>query len=154
VEIDKSFKPHVSVLGLLVVTELQNQSSIIKVWITGKLIKFLFLQYSESVDGYEILLRKMTGVEIKSAIVADLSMEVSKLYVLIHEKASITSTLGAVFFIDPGGIVRMLIYYPASTWGNIDEILRVLDSLTYLDSFTIATPENWKLGEDIIVPSP
>ena len=60
VKIDKSFKPHISVLGLLVVTELQNQSSIIKVWITGILNEILFLQYSESVDGYEILLRKIT----------------------------------------------------------------------------------------------
>jgi len=115
VKIDKSFKPHVSVLGLLVVTELQNQSFIIKVWITGILNEFLFLQCSESVDGYEILLRKITGVEIKFSIVADLSMEVSKLYGLIHEKASNTSTIRAVFFIDPGGIVRTLIYYPAST---------------------------------------
>jgi Peroxiredoxin len=154
VKIDKSFKPHVSVLGLLVVTELQNQSSIIKVWITGILNEFLFLQYSESVDGYEILLRKMTVVEIKFAIVADLSMEVSKLYGLIHEKASNTSTVRAVSFIGPGGFVRTLIYYPASTGGNIDEILRVLDSLTYVDSFMIATPDNWKLVEDIIVPSP
>jgi len=96
----------------------------------------------------------MTGVETKFAIVADLSMKVSKLYGLIHEKASNTSTVRAVFFIDPGGIVRTLIYYPPSTGGNIDEILRVLDSLSYVDSFMIATPDNWKLGEDIIVPSP
>jgi len=94
---------------------LQNQSSIIKVWITGTLNEFLFLQYSESVDGYEILQRKMTGVEIKFAIVADLSMEVSKLYGLIHEKASNTSTVRAVSFIGHGGILRTLIYYPAST---------------------------------------
>ena len=60
VKIDKSFKPHVSLLGLLVVTELQNQFSIIKVWIAGILNEFLFLQYSGSVDGYEILLRKIT----------------------------------------------------------------------------------------------
>ena len=81
-------------------------------------------------------------------------MDVSKLYGLIHEKASNTSTVRAVSFIGHGGIVRTLIYYPASTGGNIDEILRVLDSLTYVDSFIIATPDKWKLGEDIIVPSP
>jgi len=81
-------------------------------------------------------------------------MEFSKLYGLIHEKASNTSTVRAVFFIDPGGIVRTLIHHPASTGGNIYEILRVLDSLTYVGSFMIATPDIWKLGEDIIVPSP
>ncbi len=103
---------------------------------------------------WALQIEKMTGVEIKFPIIADLSMEVSKLYGLIHEKASTTSTVRAVFFIDPEGIVRALIYYPASTGRNIDEILRVLDSLIYVDSFMIATPANWKPGEDVIVPSP
>ncbi len=103
---------------------------------------------------WTLQIEKMTGVEIKFPVIADLSMDVAKLYGLIHEKASTTSTVRAVFFIDPEGIVRALIYYPASTGRNIDEILRVLDSLIYVDSFMIATPANWKPGEDVIVPSP
>ena len=99
-------------------------------------------------------IEKISGIEVKFPVIADLSMEVSRLYGLIHERASTTSTVRAVFFIDPEGVVRALIYYPASTGRNIDEIMRVLDSLIYVDSFMIATPANWKAGEDVIVPQP
>ncbi|MGC8562153.1 MAG: peroxiredoxin [Thermoplasmata archaeon] len=99
-------------------------------------------------------MEKMYGVEVKFPVIADLDMNVSHLYGLIHEHSSKTSTVRAVFFIDPEGVVRALIYYPASTGRNIDEILRVLDSLTYADSFIIATPANWKVGDDVIVPQP
>jgi len=99
-------------------------------------------------------MEKIYGVEVKFPVIADLNMNVSHLYGLIHEHASATSTVRAVFFIDPEGVVRALIYYPASTGRNIDEILRVLDSLTYADSLIIATPANWKAGDDVIVPQP
>ncbi len=99
-------------------------------------------------------MEKMYGVEVKFPVIADLNMNVAQLYGLIHERASATSTVRAVFFIDPEGVVRALIYYPASTGRNIDEILRVLDSLTYVDSFMIATPANWNAGDDVIVPQP
>ena len=99
-------------------------------------------------------MEKIYGFEVKFPVIADLNMNVSHLYGLIHEHASATSTVRAVFFIDPEGVVRALIYYPASTGRNIDEILRVLDSLTYADSFIIATPANWKAGDDVIVPQP
>ncbi|MEM0312373.1 MAG: peroxiredoxin [Thermoplasmatales archaeon] len=99
-------------------------------------------------------IEKISGVEVKFPVIADLDMHVAHAYGLIHEHASATSTVRAVFFIDPEGTVRALIYYPASTGRNIDEILRVLDSLIYVDSFMIATPANWKPGEDVIVPQP
>jgi peroxiredoxin (alkyl hydroperoxide reductase subunit C) len=99
-------------------------------------------------------MEKMYEVEVKFPVIADLNMNVANLYGLIHERASATSTVRAVFFIDPEGVVRALIYYPASTGRNIDEILRVLDSLTYVDSFMIATPANWNVGDDVIVPQP
>ena len=99
-------------------------------------------------------MEKIYGVEVKFPVIADLNMNVANLYGLIHEKASATSTVRAVFFIDPEGVVRALIYYPASTGRNISEILRVLDSLTYADSFMIATPADWKAGDDVIVPQP
>jgi len=99
-------------------------------------------------------IEKISGVEVKFPVIADLDMKVAHLYGLIHEHASTTSTVRAVFFIDPEGVVRALIYYPASTGRNIDEILRVLDSLIYVDSFLIATPANWKPGDDVIVPQP
>jgi peroxiredoxin (alkyl hydroperoxide reductase subunit C) len=99
-------------------------------------------------------MEKIYGVEVKFPVIADLNMNVANLYGLIHERASATSTVRAVFFIDPEGVVRALIYYPASTGRNIDEILRVLDSLSYADSFMIATPANWNAGDDVIVPQP
>ena len=99
-------------------------------------------------------MEKIYGVEVKFPVIADLNMNVAHLYGLIHERASATSTVRAVFFIDPEGVVRALIYYPASTGRNIGEILRVLDSLTYADSFMIATPADWKAGDDVIVPQP
>ena len=99
-------------------------------------------------------MEKIYGVEVKFPVIADLNMNVAHLYGLIHERASATSTVRAVFFIDPEGVVRALIYYPASTGRNISEILRVLDSLTYADSFMIATPADWKAGDDVIVPQP
>ena len=99
-------------------------------------------------------MEKIYGVEVKFPVIADLNMNVANLYGLIHERVSATSTVRAVFFIDPEGVVRALIYYPASTGRNISEILRVLDSLTYADSFMIATPADWKAGDDVIVPQP
>ncbi len=99
-------------------------------------------------------MEKIYGVEVKFPVIADLNMNVAHLYGLIHERANATSTVRAVFFIDPEGVVRALIYYPASTGRNISEILRVLDSLTYADSFMIATPADWKAGDDVIVPQP
>ncbi len=99
-------------------------------------------------------MEKIYGVEVKFPVIADLNMNVANIYGLIHDRASATSTVRAVFFIDPEGVVRALIYYPASTGRNISEILRVLDSLTYADSFMIATPADWKAGDDVIVPQP
>jgi alkyl hydroperoxide reductase subunit AhpC len=73
---------------------------------------------------------------------------------MIHPKANDTLTVRSVFFIDPTKKVRAMITYPASTGRNFDEILRVIDSLQLTDQYKVATPANWKDGEDcIIVPA-
>jgi thioredoxin-dependent peroxiredoxin len=73
---------------------------------------------------------------------------------MIHPNASLSATVRSVFIIDPNKKVRATITYPASTGRNFDEILRVIDSLQLTDSNSVATPVNWKKGEDvIIVPS-
>jgi alkyl hydroperoxide reductase subunit AhpC len=87
-------------------------------------------------------------------IIADADRKVSELYDMIHPNANATLTVRSVFVIDPQKKVRLIITYPASTGRNFDEILRVIDSLQLTDSHSVATPVNWKDGEDvIIVPS-
>jgi len=87
-------------------------------------------------------------------ILADPDRKVSDLYDMIHPNANDTLTVRSVFFIDPKKKVRATITYPASTGRNFEEILRVIDSLQLTDNYSVATPVNWKYGEDvIIVPS-
>jgi len=87
-------------------------------------------------------------------IIADADRKVSELYDLIHPNASTTATVRSLFVIDPDKKVRLTITYPASTGRNFDEILRVIDSLQLTDSHSVATPGNWKDGDDVvIVPS-
>ncbi len=87
-------------------------------------------------------------------ILADADRKVSELYDLIHPNASATATVRSVFFIDPKKAIRATLTYPASTGRNFDELLRVIDSLQLTDSHKVATPADWKDGDDvIIVPS-
>lgn len=92
--------------------------------------------------------------EVNFPILADADRKVSILYDLIHPNASTTATVRSLFVIDPARRVRLIITYPASTGRNFDEILRVVDSLQLTDNHSVATPGNWKHGEDVvIVPS-
>lgn len=86
-------------------------------------------------------------------IIADLSMDVANKYGMIQE-ASATSTVRAVFIIDPEGIVRLIMYYPASVGRNFDEIKRALIALQTTDKNGVATPADWKPGDDVIDPNP
>jgi thioredoxin-dependent peroxiredoxin len=87
-------------------------------------------------------------------ILGDPDRKVSNLYEMIHPNANDTLTVRSVFFIDPKKKIRAMITYPASTGRNFDEILRVIDSLQLTDHYSVATPVNWKDGQDvIIVPS-
>ena len=87
-------------------------------------------------------------------ILGDPERKVAALYGMIHPQANDTFTVRSVFFIDPQKKVRAMITYPASTGRNFDEILRVLDSLQLTDQYAVATPANWKQGDDcVIVPS-
>ena len=87
-------------------------------------------------------------------ILADADRTVSTLYDMIHPNASTTATVRSVFIIDPKKVIRTTFTYPASTGRNFDEILRVIDSLQLTDSHKVATPANWKDGDDVvIVPS-
>lgn len=87
-------------------------------------------------------------------ILGDADRKVSHLYDMIHPEANDTLTVRSVFFIDPNKKIRAVITYPASTGRNFTELLRVLDSLQLTDNYQVATPADWKDGEDVvIVPS-
>ncbi len=94
------------------------------------------------------------GVKMNFPILADADKKVAKLYDMIHPEWNDTLTVRSVFIIDPNKKVRLVITYPASTGRNFQEILRVVDSLQLTDSHSVATPADWKQGNDvIIVPS-
>jgi thioredoxin-dependent peroxiredoxin len=84
-------------------------------------------------------------------LIADSDRVVSDLYDMIHPNANDTLTVRSVFVIDPSNKVRLTITYPASTGRNFDEILRVIDSLQLTDGYKVATPANWRDGDDVIV---
>ena len=87
-------------------------------------------------------------------ILGDADKKVSTLYDMIHPDLSDTTTVRSVFVIDPKHRVRLMITYPQSTGRNFDEILRVIDSLQLTDNHSVATPANWKDGDEcVIVPS-
>lgn len=93
-----------------------------------------------------------TSVEFP--IIADEDRSIAELYDMIHPNADATATVRSVFIIDPKKKVRLTLTYPAATGRNFDEILRVIDALQLTDNHKVATPANWKDGEDcIIVPS-
>jgi alkyl hydroperoxide reductase subunit AhpC len=84
-------------------------------------------------------------------ILADADRKVSELYDLIHPNASTTATVRSLFIIDPNKKIRLIITYPASTGRNFDEILRVIDSLQLTENHKVATPGNWKSGDDVVI---
>lgn len=99
-------------------------------------------------------IQETQGCGLNFPLLADQDRSVAEKYGMIHPKADNTLTVRSVFIIDPNKKVRLTITYPASTGRNFDEILRVLDSLQLTDGYKVATPVNWKDGDDvIIVPS-
>lgn len=99
-------------------------------------------------------IKEKFGVEIPFPIIDDLSMKVASAYGMIHPGASDTSAVRAVFVIDDKSILRAMIYYPLSNGRSIDEILRLVEALQTSDAHGVATPENWKKGDKVIVPPP
>ncbi|HOP79835.1 MAG TPA: peroxiredoxin [Armatimonadota bacterium] len=102
----------------------------------------------------KIKFRDMENIEINFPLIADLKMEVAKKYGMIQPTASDTKAVRAVFFIDPDSRIRALIYYPLSNGRNFDEIKRLLMAMQASDAHGIATPADWKPGEEVIVPPP
>lgn len=108
----------------------------------------------ESHKGWIGDIEETQNVKLNYPILADPDRKVSELYDMIHPNANATLTVRTVFIIDPQKRLRLTLTYPASTGRNFDEILRVIDSLQLTDNYSVATPANWKDGDDcVVVPS-
>ncbi len=90
-------------------------------------------------------------VKVNYPILGDADKKVAKLYDMIHPEWNDTLTVRSVFVIDSNKKVRLIITYPASTGRNFDEILRAIDSLQLTDKYSVATPVDWKHGQDVII---
>jgi len=96
-------------------------------------------------------IKETQGYKPNFPIIADENRKVSDLYGMIHPKANDTLTVRSVFVIGPDKKVKLILTYPASAGRNFDEILRVIDSLQLTANYKVATPANWKHGEDVII---
>lgn len=96
----------------------------------------------------------MKNVEVTFPLIEDIKMDVAKKFGMIQAGSSTTQAVRAVFIIDPEGVVRTILYYPASTGRNFDEIKRIIVALQKADKEAIATPANWQPGQDVILPPP
>ncbi|HVO12888.1 MAG TPA: peroxiredoxin [Vicinamibacteria bacterium] len=101
----------------------------------------------------KIAYKGMKNVEVKFPLIEDITMEVAKRYGMIQPGESSTKAVRAVFVVDPKGVIRTIIYYPLSLGRNFDELLRVLVALQTADAFSVATPADWRPGDDVIVPT-
>jgi alkyl hydroperoxide reductase subunit AhpC len=108
----------------------------------------------DSHGGWAKDIEETQGTALNFPLIADPDRKVADLYDMIHPKASETVTVRSVYVIGPDKKVKLMITYPASTGRNFDELLRVIDSLQLTSEYSVATPVNWKDGDDcIIVPS-
>lgn len=100
----------------------------------------------------ELEWKNMKNLEVTFPLIEDIKMEVSKKYGMLQPNSSTTQAVRAVFVIDPKGIVQALMYYPASTGRNFDEIKRLIQALQKTQKDGVATPADWRPGEDTIIP--
>ena len=95
----------------------------------------------------------MKNIEVKFPLIEDITMNVARTYGMIQPGESATKAVRAVFFIDPKGIIRAIIYYPLTLGRNFDEIKRALIGMQTADKFAVATLADWRPGDDVIVPT-
>lgn len=101
----------------------------------------------------KIEFKGMKNVEVKFPLIEDITMKVAHKYGMIQPGESSTKAVRAVFVIDPAGKIRTIIYYPLSLGRNFDELKRVVIALQTADAFSVATPADWRPGDDVIVPT-
>lgn len=111
----------------------------------------LSVDSAESHRGWIKDINETQNVEVNFPIIADENKEVAEAYGMMHPNASATLTVRSLFVIAPDKTVKLIISYPASTGRNFQEILRVIDSLQLTAYHSVATPADWKDGEDVVV---
>jgi len=102
----------------------------------------------------EIKYKDLKDIEVKFPVIEDIKMDVAKKFGMVQPNASSTQAVRAVFIIDDKQKVRTVLYYPASTGRNMDEIKRIIVAQQKADKESIATPANWQPGDDVILPPP
>jgi alkyl hydroperoxide reductase subunit AhpC len=102
-------------------------------------------------EGWIKDINETQNTEVNFPIIADKDRKVSELYDMIHPNASENATVRSVFIIGNDKKIKLTITYPASTGRNFDELLRVIDSLQLTANYSVATPANWKHGEDVVI---
>lgn len=116
-------------------------------------VKMLALSVDDAASHKEWIkdINEVSNTTVNFPIIADTDRKVSDLYDMIHPKADDTLTVRSVFIIAPDKTVKLMLTYPASTGRNFYELLRVVDSLQLTANHKVATPANWKNGEDVVV---
>ncbi len=102
----------------------------------------------------KIEFKGMKNIDIRFPLIEDLSMQVANKYGMIQPGVSTTKAVRAVFFIDPEGMIRAIIYYPLNLGRNFDELKRALIGLQTVDKYKVAVPADWRPGDEVIIPAP
>jgi len=120
---------------------------------TGRNVKAIAVSVDSVADHNSWIgdIEETQSTTVNFPIIGDPERKVASLYEMIHPQADDTLTVRSVFIIDPNNKIRLTLTYPASTGRNFDEILRVIDSMQLTDANKVATPVNWKQGEDVII---
>jgi alkyl hydroperoxide reductase subunit AhpC len=105
----------------------------------------------ESHKGWIKDINETQNVEVNFPLIGDENREIALAYDMIHPNASLTATVRSLFVIAPDKTIKLIITYPASTGRNFQEILRVIDSLQLTANYSVATPADWKEGEDVVI---
>ncbi|XFA98853.1 peroxiredoxin [Candidatus Izemoplasma sp. B36] len=100
----------------------------------------------------ELEWKGMKNLDVTFPLIEDIKMDVAKKYGMIQPNQSNTQAVRAVFVIDPNGVIRTILYYPLSTGRNFDEIKRIIQALQKTDKDNVATPADWRPGQDVIIP--
>lgn len=116
-------------------------------------VKVLALSVDDLESHYKWIedINETQNTEVNFPLIADYDKTISRLYGMIHPNASNTVTVRSVYVIAPDKTVKLIITYPASTGRNFDELLRVIDSLQLTANYKVATPANWKNGEEVVI---